>query len=644
MSEAQPSTTPERGTTTRRFEAEVSEVLRLVINSLYTNKEVFLRELLSNASDALDRLRFRAITEPELLPAGETLRVKLVPNEAAGTLTIWDNGVGMTAEELATNLGTVARSGSREFVRQLDEAKRGDLSLIGQFGVGFYSAYLVADRVEVTSRAAGTTTAHRWASDGRETFTIEPAERDVQGTTVTLHLKPEHKDLFAPWKLRSLVERYSDYLGYPIELETEVDGKPSVDAINTGRALWRRPAAEITREQYEEFYKHLTHDWEPPLAWRHVRLEGMQEFTALVFIPKHPPFDLFRHTTSHGVRLYVRRVFVMEQCEELLPRWLRFVRGVVDSEDLPLNVSREVLQDSRIVSTIRKQIVKHVLDLLAEIARDRPEDYESLWKSYGTVLKEGVHFDPEHNDKLSPLLRFESSRGGLVSLATYKERMAEGQAAVYYLHGPSREVVEASPHLELLSKRGLEVLYLTDPVDQWAVDSLREYDGTPLVSAAAADLKLADEAAASSESTPDGKDAPSTPDAKDRSEELAPLFERMRKKLEAHISEVRASTRLTDSPVCLVVPQGGTQPHLERLLRASGAGLPRTKRILEVNPSHPLIRELEERAKDEAHAATLETWIELLYEQALLAEGSPVEDPRALARAIVTLLTEAAKR
>lgn len=620
---------------TYAFQAEVSRVLRLVVESLYSNREVFLRELISNASDALDKLRFRALTEPDLMEGDETLRVRLVPDADAGTLTIEDNGIGMTAEELAKDLGTIAHSGSQELLQKLEEAKKSDLDLIGQFGVGFYSAFLVADRVEVVSRAAGDGRAHRWASDGRDTFTVEPAQRPERGTAVILHLHPDHKEYLQPERLRQVVSRYSDYLGYPVELAVERDGERGWDTLNTGQALWRRPPSEVTDDQYREFYKHLAHDWEAPLAWKHFKMEGTQEFTGLVFVPKTRPFDLYMPEQTHGVRLYVKRVFVMEDCKELLPRWLRFVRGVVDSEDLPLNVSRELLQDSRVVRTIRKQLVKQVLDMLAQLADERPADYVTAWRNFGPVLKEGLHFEPEHRDRLAKLLRYESSTSGgeLRSLADYVASMPEGQEAIYYALGPSRQDLDASPHLEALRKKGYEVLYMTDPVDQWAVQGLAEHDGKALVSASDPNLDLGD---AEAEAGQQGEADPSD-------DALSGLLQRIRTRLQDHLEEARVSRRLTDSPVCLVVPEGGLQPWIERMLRASRGDetIPRQKRILEVNPDHPLVRNLRAMHERDPAGGPVDEYIDLLFDQALLAEGSPVEEPAAVARRLAELMTRA---
>ncbi|MBM4364012.1 MAG: molecular chaperone HtpG, partial [Deltaproteobacteria bacterium] len=491
---------------THRFQAEVSRVLSLVIHSLYSNREVFLRELVSNASDALDKLRFRAVTEPALLPEGHELKLRICPDKAAGTLTLEDSGVGMTAEQLERELGTVAHSGTRAFLERLGDGPKPDVSLIGQFGVGFYSAYLVSTRVEVVSRAAGTDQAHRWVSDGVESFTIEPAERAAPGTTIVLHLRDDAKDFVDAFRLRSLVKRYSDYLDYPIELE--VDGKS--DRVNQGKALWQRRPSEVTAEQYAEFYRHLTHDYQEPLAHRHFQVEGTQMFTGLLFVPKEPPFDLFSPDQKHGIRLHVKRVFVLDDCKELLPTWLRFVRGIVDSEDLPLNVSRELLQDSSVVRTIRRQVTRNALELLAEVAGGDPTRYDELWARYGKVLKEGLHFEPEHKDRLVPLLRYESSAGpGLTSLAAYRERMKPGQKAIYYVVTESRALAERSPHAEGLRRRGLEVLYMSDGVDSFALENLDEFDGVPLVSATSPDLAL---------DPVEGEEPP-----KDRSDEVSEL-------------------------------------------------------------------------------------------------------------------------
>jgi molecular chaperone HtpG len=614
------------------FEADVTRVLHLVVNSLYSHQEIFLRELLSNASDALDRLRFRTLREPELVE-DHTPRIRISPDSDQGMLTVWDNGVGMTAEELEKDLGTIARSGSREFLARATQDQKDSLGLIGQFGVGFYSAFLVSDRVEVLSRPAGSAQAYRWESDGKETFTITPAEREVQGTSVILHLKADQREYLEKFRLRSLVERYSDYLGYSIELLTDPK-EQRFEVVNRSSALWQRPPSEVSAEQYQEFYQHLAHDWEPPLAWKHFRIEGTQMFTGLLFVPKRRPFDLFDAKPGHGVRLHIQRVFVLDDAEELVPRWLRFIKGVIDSEDLPLNVSRELLQDSRAVKIIRKQVVHQVLELLSELARDRPDDYTNFWQNFGAVLKEGLHFEPDQKDSLSKLVRYESTAGpGLVSLDTYVDRMKPGQPAIYYVTGLSRAVVEASPHLEQLRRRGSEVLLMTDPVDSFTVTMLGTYREKPLVSAMDAGLELGPEPPREGEEKP----------AEETGTELsAELKQRFQKVLEEHVSEVKPSTRLADSPVCLVVPKGGLEPHIERMLRAARQlDMPGEKRILEVNPKHPLIVALASQEAREPNSEQVSEWIRVLYDQALLAEGSPVDDPGWLARKLSELLTRA---
>jgi len=611
------------------FQAEVEQVLRLVVHSLYSNKEIFLRELLSNASDALDKRRFRALTDASLAPSGEP-GIRLEADASNKTLTLHDDGIGMTHDELVTHLGTIAKSGSRELLEALGRAgEKGDLSLIGQFGVGFYSAFLVADRVEVVSRAAGQSDAWCWASDAKRAFTLEPATREAVGTSVVLHLGADHLDLLRAWKLEELVRRYSDFLPWPIEVRHDgKDGEaPSWKRVNQGRPIWQRAASEVTKEQYVEFYRHVSHAYDEPLAWKHFRVEGSQEFAGLLYVPTQPPFDLFSPEPKHGIRLHVKRVFIMEDCDQLLPRWLRFVRGVVDSEDLPLNVSRELLQDSRLTRVIRKQVTRQVLDALAQLEVERPEDYATFWKTFGPVFKEGLHYEPDQVERLSKLLRYESTAGeGWVSLAAYKARMKEGQKAIFYVLGESRRQIESSPHLEGLRKRGFEVLYMTDSVDAFAVQALSEFDGVPLVSATSAELDLGE-----------GDDA-----AKEAQGGLAALRERMRVRLEAHVSEVRTSARLTDSPACLVIPEGGLAPHMERLFRATQQGLPAQKRILEINPGHPLVVALETLTEKKSEFEGVDEWIDLLFEQALVAEGSPIEDPGRFTRRLTALLTDAA--
>jgi molecular chaperone HtpG len=640
------TTPPTASRETLRFQAEVNQVLHLVIHSLYSHKEVFLRELISNASDALDKLRFRATTEPDLLKDDDALEIRIIPDKDKGTITIEDTGVGMTRQELADNLGTIARSGSRAFLDALGQAGKSprDVNLIGQFGVGFYSAYLVADHVEVVSRPAGgsasgaSDVASRWISDAKDTFTLEPADRARRGTSVTLHLKEDQKHFLDEWQLRDLVHRYSDYVSHPIQLQAGPRGSdevtPKLETINRASALWQRPKSEITDENYDDLYRHLTHDHQAPLARTHFRVEGTQEFVGLLFIPRaRPAFDL--HQGRRGVRLFVKRVFVMDDAEELLPEWMRFVRGVVDSDDLPLNVSREVLQDSAIVRAIRKQLTKKTLDLLEDMAKDKPEDYSTFWMAFGPSVKAGVHIDWENRERLARLARYHSTHGDeLTSLADYVKRMPQGengQDAIYYAVGDSVRTLASSPHLEAVRKKGWEVLYMTDPIDQMATESLGAFEGKRLVSVMQGDLKLGE--------------AQSEEQKKAREEteaSLKPLLDRVRSVLQEQVQEVRLSDRLTDSPCCLVVPEGANHAFLERVLKTHGHKVAPSKRILEVNGEHPLVKSLKALFERDPAGTKITEWIEMLYDQALLTEGSPLDDPNRFARRLTALMEQAA--
>ncbi|MCA9515133.1 MAG: molecular chaperone HtpG, partial [Myxococcales bacterium] len=599
--------------------------------------------LVSNASDALDKLRYRALTDHDLR-GDDALEIRVSADGVAHTVTIADNGIGMTRDELVKNLGTVAHSGSRAFVEALADASAGKPQLIGQFGVGFYSAFLVADRVEVLTRPAeGGEDGWLWTSDGRDGFTIEPAPRATRGTTITLHLKEDQHALSSPWQLSSLISRYSDYVGYPILLEEEkyappVEGEePKVEKawrqVNKGTALWQRAKSDLSDDDYAEFYKHLTHDWEPPLARTHFTIEGRQLFTSVLFVPGKAPFNLYSNDQQHGVRLYVKRVFIMDDCRELLPTFLRFVRGVVDSDDLPLNVSRELLQDSAIVQSIKKHLTKRVFDMLDETAKERPEDYAKLWDQFGAVLKEGLHTNPENKDRLAPLLRFRSTRekDGWVSLADYKARMPEGQKAIYYVIGESVAAAAASPHLEALDKRGYETLLLTDPIDEWAIGALEEFDELPLTSAMGAELDVA-EAAADGEEKPSDETPPPA---------LQTLIERFEAVLGDRVEGVKMSKRLTTSAACLVVPEGGHHAHMERLLKATQPGYAGGKRILELNGDHALVKDLE-RLAGAGESPELAEWIEVVYAQAGLAEGILPAEPNRFVQSVTRLLTEAA--
>lgn len=617
------------------FQAEVSQVLYLVVHSLYSHKEIFLRELVSNASDALDKLRFRALTEPDLYQGDTTLTVRIRADREHRTLTIEDTGIGMTEEELVGDLGTVARSGSRAFLEQLAQSGQGKgAPLIGQFGVGFYSAYLVAEQVEVTSRPAGPgQSAHRWVSDGKATFTVSPDGQTERGTRVTLHLREDQAEFLEEWRLRELVKRYSDYVSHPIQLfvtrGSGADAKTEYETINRASALWQRPKAEVTAEQYDEFYRHLAHGGdELPLARTHFKVEGTQEFAGLLYVPRSAPFELRLGVKHRGVRLYVKRVLVMDDCEEIVPEWARFVVGVIDSDDLPLNVSREILQQSSAVATIRKQVVKHLLDVLDAMAGERPNDYVAFWRAFGAFVKRGVTTDFEHKERMTRLLRFESTASeDPVSLADYVERMKEGQPAIYYAIGESRKALDGAPHLEGLRKRGYEVLLMVDPVDDWVASSIREFGGKPLVSAMRADLRM------------DPQGEPKEPEGV--REALDPLLKRFRTVLGSRVREVRCSDRLTDSPCCLVLAGAGPHGYVERLLREAGHDVPRAERILELNPEHAAVKNLAALAGGADDR--VDDWIELLYDQALVAEGAPLDDPNGFVRRLTALLVTASQ-
>ena len=619
--------------TTHSFQAEVSQVLRLVIHSLYSHKEIFLRELVSNASDALDKLRFKAITSPELFEGDSTLAIRIRADRDKGTLTIEDTGMGMSAEDLVRDLGTVAHSGSRAFLEQLAKAGNKDARLIGQFGVGFYSAYLVADRVEVVSRAAGSKEASRWISEGKDTFTIEPAERATRGTSVILHLRDDQKEFLDDWRLRELITRYSDYVSHPIQLEvtkgTGADAKVELETVNRASALWQRPKSEITDEQYDEFFHHLAHGAgadEKPLVRTHFKVEGSQEFAGLLYVPRERPFELRFGMKHKGVRLYVKRVLIMEECDEIVPEWMRFVVGVIDSDDLPLNVSREILQESAAVRTIKKQVVKHVLDALEESAKDRPEDYATFWKNFGVFVKEGAASDFENRERLGKLLRYESTHGeGLTSLAEYVARMKEGQPAIYYAIGESRKALEGAPHLEGLKKRGYEVLFMTDPIDQWTAESVRAFEGKNLVSAMHSDLKIQE-----------GEDDKKARELVESA--MKGVLDKARAVLGAKVKEVRFSDRLTDSPSCLVIAGQGPHAYVQRLLREAGRDVPKSERIFELNPRHAVVRNLETLV--EKGDPQVSEWLELLYDQAVLTEGATLEDPAAFSRRMTALLSK----
>jgi molecular chaperone HtpG len=619
------------------FQAEVRQLLQLMIHSLYSNREIFLRELISNASDACDRLRFEAIAAPALLGAGEELSIRVDYDKDAKTITVSDNGIGMTRDEIVLHLGTIARSGTREFFDKLTGDQQKDAQLIGQFGVGFYSSFIVADRVTVVSRRAGAPpdAAVRWESDGSGEFTVEPGERATRGTDVTLHLKADDQELLSSWKLRSILVKYSDHIATPIRMPKEEWDKDrnehrrtgEEETVNQASALWARPKADITEQQYRDFYKHLAHDFGEALAWTHNRVEGRNEYIQLLYLPSQAPFDLWDRRHQHGLKLYVRRVFIMDDAEQLLPSYLRFVRGVVDSNDLPLNVSRELLQESRDVKAIREGCSKRVLTLLEELAQNRPDDYARFWSEFGQVLKEGVGEDFANRERIARLLRFRSSTAeaaAAVSLADYVGRMLAGQKSIFYLTADTIEGARGSPHLEIFRKKGVEVLLLPDRVDEWMVGFLTEFDGKPLQSIAKGDLDLEQLA-----------DAGEKERQQQSAGQFKELLDRVQQALGERVSQVRLSSRLTDSPACVVVDKDQMSAHLQRLLKAAGQTVPASAPILELNADHPLVQRLR------THEARLSDWSLLLLEQAVLADGGQLDNPAAYVKRVNDLLLNA---
>ncbi|MEB2319426.1 MAG: molecular chaperone HtpG [Pseudomonadota bacterium] len=625
------------------FQTEVRQLLQLMIHSLYGNREIFLRELISNASDACDKLRFEALDSPGLLEDDAELAIRIEFDREARIIRIIDNGVGMSREEAVSNLGTIARSGTREFFGQLSGDQARDAQLIGQFGVGFYSAFIVAERVVVLSRRAGAQAGEgvRWESDGSGEFTVESIERPQRGTEVVLHLRPAGNEadvestdaLLNGWRLRSIVRKYSDHVSLPIRMRKEkpaakdepADDTEEWETVNQASALWSRSKSELADEDYKAFYRNLGLDGADPLAWTHNRVEGRTEYTQLLFIPSKAPFDIWDREHRHGIKLYVRRVFIMDDAQQLLPAYLRFVRGVIDSADLPLNVSREILQESRDVKAIREGSTRRVLGMLEELASGKPDDYAAFWSEFGQVLKEGVGEDFGNRERLLPLLRFAStmSEGDAqtVSFADYVGRMKEGQEKIYYLTAESLAAARNSPHLELFARKGVEVLLMVDRVDEWMLGFLGEFDGKPLVSVARGDLEL------------DGlADEEEKAQAEQSAEEHKELLGKLREALGERVKEVRVTRRLTESASCLVSDEGDISAHLERLLRQAGQNAPQRKPILEINPDHALVARI--RAGD----AGIEDWAMLLFEQALLAEGGQLEDPAGFVRRVNRML------
>jgi molecular chaperone HtpG len=625
------------------FEAEVGRVLDLVINSLYQHREIFLRELVSNASDACDRLRYLALSEPAAREGDAELKIVITPDSGAGTLTIRDNGIGMNRDELADNLGTIARSGTQRFLSGLSGDSARDIKLIGQFGVGFYSAFMVAERVEVISRRAGEEQGWRWSSDGRSGYTLEAADGPVErGTAVCLTLRDAAKEFLDGWRLRQVVRSYSDHIAQPIMLAPDPakakqndEAKPSEpEQINQASALWARPKAEITDEQYKEFYHHVGHGFDDPWARLHVQAEGVLSYQALLFIPGIRPFDLYDPARRHGVKLYVRRVFITDELEGLLPRYLRFVRGVVDSEDLQLNVSRETLQHSPVLAKIRKALIKRVLDELDRRAKAEDGDYASFWDHFGAVLKEGLYEDHENRERLLELARFHTTAAeGWASLDQYVERMKPGQDAIFTISGDDPQTLRSSPQLEVCRTKGVEVLLLADPIDEFWTGHVTEFKGKPFRSLTRADLDLSGVAAEEPSAEPGEAE-----EKKLEGAELDRLIALIKEHLGERVSDVRPSQRLTESAVCLVAPEQGMDLRLERFLKQHQQLDELSRRILEINPKHALIRQMAALAGDDAERAPLGELALLLLDQARIVEGEPVPDPGAFSRRMSAFL------
>jgi molecular chaperone HtpG len=628
---------------TMSFQAEVKQLLHLMIHSLYSNKEIFLRELISNASDAADKLRFEAIENSALYESDPDLRIRISYDKAARTVTIDDNGIGMSRDEAISNLGTIARSGTKEFFSKLSGDQQKDAALIGQFGVGFYSGFIVADKITVETRRAGLPASEgvRWESAGEGDFVVEQIERAQRGSSITLHLRPEEDEFLSTHKLKSIIQKYSDHVALPILMKkeewdaekSEMVTKDEDETVNQASALWTRPKSDITDEQYKQFYQHLSHDHDDPLTWTHNRVEGRSEYTQLLYVPKHAPFDMWNRDHKGGLKLYVKRVFIMDDAEQLVPAYLRFVKGVVDSADLPLNVSREILQESRDVKAIREGVTKRVLSMLEEVASSSAEatdeaekaKYATFWKEFGQVFKEGIGEDYGNRERIAKLVRFasthaDSSSEQTVALADYVSRMKPEQTKIYYVTADTWQAAKNSPHLEVFRKKGVEVLLLTDRVDEWMLSFLNEFDGKPLQSVARGDLDLGalnDEEKQAQEKV---------------GEELKPLVESMKAALEGKAKDVRLTFRLTDSPTCLVADDGDMSGYLQRMLKQAGQAAPQMQPILEVNPEHPLVKQLH------ADDANFGDWCHLLFDQAMLAEGGSLEDPASFVKRTNVLL------
>ena len=618
------------------FQAEVKQLLQLMIHSLYSNKEIFLRELVSNAADAADKLRFEALKDPKLLEEDPSLRIRIGFDADARTITIDDNGIGMSRDEAVAHLGTIAKSGTGEFLRALSGDQKKDANLIGQFGVGFYSAFIVSDRVDVFSRRAGLPASEgvHWSSAGEGDFEVATVDKAERGTRIVLHLKEGEEGFADGWKLRGIIKKYSDHVGLPIEMPKEHHGEdkpaaPEWEAVNKASALWTRPKAEIKDEEYTEFYKHIAHDFTDPVAWSHNKVEGKLEYTSLLYVPGRAPFDLYHRDGAKGLKLYVQRVFIMDQAEQFLPLYLRFLRGVVDSSDLSLNVSREILQSGPVVDSMRSALTKRALDMLEKLSKDKPEDYNAFWTNFGQVLKEGPAEDYVNREKIAGLLRFASTHDASgepsVALADYVARMKEGQDRIYYLTGDAYVQVKDSPHLEIFRKKGIEVLLLTDRIDEWMMGYLSEFDGKSFADVARGDLDLG-----ALDSEDEKKAHEETAKAKEA------LVERLKTVLGLDVADVRVSHRLTDSPAILAMGQGDLGVQMRQLLEASGQQVPESKPVFEFNPDHPLIARLDA----EGDANRFNSLTRVLFDQAALAAGESLKDPAGYVKRLNALLLE----
>ncbi|TBL54714.1 molecular chaperone HtpG [Hafnia paralvei] len=619
-----------KGQETRGFQSEVKQLLHLMIHSLYSNKEIFLRELISNASDAADKLRFRALSNPDLYEGDGNLHVRISADKENRTLTLSDNGIGMTRDEVIDNLGTIAKSGTKAFLESMGSDQAKDSQLIGQFGVGFYSAFIVADKVTVRTRSAGVNAdqAVFWESEGEGDYTIADIEKVERGTEITLHLREGEDEFLDDWRLRNIISKYSDHIALPVEILTTEgeDGEQKWEKINKAQALWTRNKSEVTDEEYKEFYKHIAHDFTDPVTWSHNRVEGKQEYTSLLYIPAQAPWDLFNRDHKHGLKLYVQRVFIMDDAEQFMPNYLRFVRGLIDSNDLPLNVSREILQDSRVTQSLRAALTKRVLQMLDKLAKDDAEKYQKFWQQFGLVLKEGPAEDGGNAEAIAKLLRFASTHNDSaiqnVSLTDYISRMVEGQEKIYYITADSYAAAKSSPHLELLRKKGIEVLLLSDRIDEWMMSYLTEFDGKPFQSVSKKDEsldKLADE---------------ETSEQKEAEKALEPFVDRVQKLLGDRVKDVRLTHRLTETPAVVTTDADEMTTQMAKLFAAAGQAAPEIKYIFELNPDHALVK----RAADEQDEARFGEWIELLLDQSLLAERGSLEDPNLFIKRVNDLL------